>query len=41
MTRLRAGRLGFHSWQGHWREFFSSSPRPHLFWNSPIFVSNV
>jgi len=39
MTRLGTGRLGFDYWQGQWRDFFSSPPRPNWLWDplSPLF----
>jgi hypothetical protein len=50
VTRLRAGRSGFDSWQGQLWDFFdfrgggwellSSPPRPERFWGPPSLLSN-
>jgi len=40
MTRLRAGRPGFSSWQGHWWDVFSSLSRIVMFWGPPRLLSS-
>jgi hypothetical protein len=35
VTSLRAGRPWFDSWQGQWRNIFSSPPRPYRHWGPP------
>jgi hypothetical protein len=37
MTRLRAGRPGFYSWQNKY--FYSSPPHPDRLWGSPSLLS--
>jgi len=41
VTRLRAGRPGFDSWQEQWRYFFCKpSPCPDRLWGPPSLLSN-
>jgi len=40
VTRLWTGRLGFDSWQGKWRDFFSSPQRPDRLYGPRILLSN-
>jgi len=35
MTKLRAGQMGFNSWQVQGKDFFSSPPRSDRLWGPP------